>query len=396
MDMIVDVNPFVYSRPISPDDILDRDDETHELLRKAVGGHYVRLYAPRKYGKTSLLKRALRDGEAQEGLIPVLVDLYRVNSIADVTIRFERAYARHLKGPIRAKIEELLQRTGLGLSLGAYGISAKIRIDPKAEPLAALHTLLDLPTKLEESGGYRALIAFDEFQDVGKIEDLDGLIRSHIQHHGDLASYVFAGSEPGLMKQLFENKQRPLYGSAVPMRLGRLQNPDIADYVADRFAYTGRGVGEGLGPLLETAEGHPQRVIMLAHHLWEQVPAGQAATLERWVLAHAASLAELKPEFDAMWRGYHSAVEQKTLRSIVAGEGSAYRTAILRRLDLEKSTASAAVERLLDSAEIEAADSGKYRVVDPLYAEWIGKVDDGSDVDGSSGDENAAGVTAAA
>src|SRR5947209_8085394 len=150
--MIVDVNPFVYSRPISPDELLDRDDETHELLRKAVGGHFVRLYAPRKYGKTSLLKRALRDGESDEGLIPVLVDLYRVVSIADVTIRLERAYAKHLKGPIRAKIEALLQKTGLGLSLGAFGISAKIQVDPKAEPLAALHTLLDLPLRLEESG----------------------------------------------------------------------------------------------------------------------------------------------------------------------------------------------------------------------------------------------------
>jgi AAA+ ATPase superfamily predicted ATPase len=377
--MILDVNPFVYSRPISPDELLDRDDETHELLRKAVGGHFVRLYAPRKYGKTSLLKRALRDGEAQEGLIPILVDLYRVNSLADVTIRVERAYAKHLKGTIRAKVEDLLQRTGLGLSLGAYGISAKIQIDPKAQPLAALHALLDLPTKLEQSGGYRAYIAFDEFQDVSKVEDLDGLIRSHIQHHGDVASYVFAGSEPGLMKQLFENKERPLYGSAVPMRLGRLQDPDIADYVADRFAGTKRSVGEALGPLLETAKGHPQRVIMLAHHLWEQVATGDAATLEHWERAHAAALAELRPEFDATWRGYQSAVKQKTLRSIVAGDGSAYRTAILKRLELEKSTASAAVERLLESADIEEADARKYRVVDPLYAEWIADVDAGTD-----------------
>src|SRR5215831_13182283 len=133
LDVLTDVNPFVYSRPVAPDDVIDRDEEVDQLLRAAAGGHYVRLYAPRKYGKTSLLKRALRDGEQQEGLIPVLVDLYRVNSLADVTIRFERAYARHLKGSIRSKVEELLQRTGLGLSLGAYGISAKIQIDPRAE-----------------------------------------------------------------------------------------------------------------------------------------------------------------------------------------------------------------------------------------------------------------------
>lgn len=377
--MIEDVNPFVYSRPVAPEDVLDRDQETHELLTKAVGGHYVRLYAPRKYGKTSLLKRALRDAERQEGLIPILVDLYRVNSLADVTIRFERAYAKHLKGAIRARVEELLQRTGLGLSLGAYGIGAKIQIDPKAEPLAALHALLDLPTKLEQSGGYRAYIAFDEFQDVDKIEDLDGLIRSHIQHHGEVASYVFAGSEPGLMKQLFESKERPLYGSAVPLRLGRLEDADIAGYVADRFTQTGRSVGEGLGPLLDAAKGHPQRVIMLAHHFWEKVPSGEAGDLERWERAHAAATAELAPEFDALWRGYTSPADQKTLRSVVAGDGSAFLESSLKRLELDKSTARSALHRLLDSADIEPAGPRKYRVVDPLYADWIAKLDSGVD-----------------
>ncbi len=379
--MITDVNPFVYSRPVGPEDIVDRDEETRELLRYVVGGHFVRLYAPRKYGKTSLLKRALRDGERQEGLIPILVDLYRVVSIADVTIRFERAYAKHLKGALRAKVEEFLQRTGLGLSLGAYGISARIQVDPKAEPLAALHTLLDLPLRLEQGGGFRAFVALDEFQDVDKIPDLDGLLRSHIQHQGDVASYVFAGSEPGLMKQLFEDKDRPLYGSAVPLRLGRLQDADIAAHVADRFAQTGRGVGEALGPLLEAAQGHPQRAIMLAHHLWQRVAPRQTATLADWGAAHAACLRELEPEFDARWRSYPSSTEQKALRSIIAGGGSAYRQAVLRRLELEKPTAQHAVRRLLDVADVEPDGPGRYRVVDPLYAEWIARVDAGTPVD---------------
>src|SRR5947208_5339175 len=172
--MLVDINPFVYSHPLSPDDIIDRELETRALLANAVGGHYVRLYAPRKYGKTSLLQRVLRDGEREEGLIPVLVDLYRVVSLADVTVRLERAYARHLKGALRSRVDEFLQRTGIGLSLGVTGISARIQLDPKADPLPALHTLLDLPARLEVSGGYRALIAFDEFQDVCKIPNLDG------------------------------------------------------------------------------------------------------------------------------------------------------------------------------------------------------------------------------
>ncbi len=367
--MIGDINPFVYSHPISPDDIIDREAETRELLVNAVGGHYVRLYAPRKYGKTSLLQRALRDGEREEGLVPVLVDLYRVVSLADVTVRLERAYARHLKGAIRARVDQFLQRTGIGLSLGVTGISARIQLDPKADPLPALHALLDLPLRLEQSGGYRALIAFDEFQDIQKVPDLDGLLRSHIQYHGDVASYVFAGSEPGLMEQLFEDRDRPLYGSAVPMRLGRLRPEDVGAYVAERFVQTGREVGDALGPLLQSAGGHPQRAMLLAHRLWAVIPAGGLATLDDWDTAHAAALAELGAEFDAEWRHLDTS-SQKTLRSLVEGEGSPYRGDVLRRLALTKDMVRKALPRLTASALIERHDD-RHEIVDPLFAEWI-------------------------
>src|SRR3954467_2562752 len=254
--MITDVNPFIYSHPIAPEDIIDRDEETKRLLTAAVGGHYVRLYAPRKYGKTSLRRRVLRDGEQQERMIPILVDLYGVLSVADVAIRFERAYARQLKGKLRARIEEFLQSTGLGLSLGALGVSARLQLDPRTDPLPALHALLDLPLRLEEGGGFRALIVLDEFQDIAKVRELDALIRSHIQFQGEVASFVFAGSEPGLMRELFEDGERPLYGQAVPMRLGRLADADIAGYIIGRFRETERSVGEASNPLLATARGH--------------------------------------------------------------------------------------------------------------------------------------------
>src|ERR671911_1696607 len=135
--MITDTNPFVYSRPIAPDEVIDRDDETQKLLEWAVGGHYVRLFAPRKFGKTSLLGRVLRDGERQEGLVPVLVDLYGVLSVADVTVRVERSYARQLKGRLRARVDQLLQSTGLGLSLGAMGVGARLQHEPRSDPLPA-------------------------------------------------------------------------------------------------------------------------------------------------------------------------------------------------------------------------------------------------------------------
>jgi hypothetical protein len=373
--MIEDVNPFVYSRPVPPEDVVDRDTEVSELLRNVVGGHYVRLYAPRKYGKTSLLTRALHDGGRSEGLIGVLVDLYRVASIADVTVRLERAYAKHLRGELRGRVESFLQRTGVGLSLGAFGISARLQVDPARDPLPALHALLDLPLRLEASGGFRALVVFDEFQDIGRIDGLDGLLRSHIQHQGEVASYVFAGSEPGLMRLLFETKDRPLYGSAVPMRLGRLADADLAEYVARRFDASGRSVGEALNPMLQLAAGHPQRAMLLAHRLWAEVAPGAEATLEDWHTAHAAAMRELEPEFDAQWRGL-DASGQKTLRAIVLGDGSPYRAAALRRLDLTKDVVRRALPRLGATAEIEERPTGGYAIVDPLFAAWVDRLND--------------------
>ncbi len=363
-----DANPFVYSRPVGPDDVIDRDEETAELLSAAAGGHYVRLYAPRKYGKTSLLQRVLRDAERDAGMVPVLVDLYGVLSLADVTIRVERAYARQLKGQWRARVDDFLKSTGLGLSLGALGIGVKLQIEADADPLPALHALLDLPLRLGGDGA-RALVVFDEFQDVLKVAGLDAVLRSHIQYQGDVASYVFSGSEPALMRQLFEERERPLYGQAVPMRLERLADADIAAYVVERFRATGRGVGDALTPLLTAADGHPQRAMLLAHRVWEEVAERKEAALAEWTRAFERTLLDLEPEFDARWQRL-SVTEQKAVRAVLAGGGSPYRERVLGRLDLSKSSAQQALKNLAARAEVETARR-RYAPVDPLFALWI-------------------------
>jgi uncharacterized protein len=372
---ITDVNPFVYSRPIPPDDVIDRDDETAALLQAVVGGHYVRLYAPRKYGKTSLLRRVLREAERSEGMTTVLVDLYGVLSLADVAVRIERAYAAQLKGGLRARIDEFLQRTGLGLSLSALGIGVRLQIDPRTDPLPALHALLDLPLKLEQEGGYRALVVFDEFQDITKLPGIDAIVRSHIQHQGEVASYVFAGSEQGLMKQLFEEKERPLYGQAVPVRLGRLPSSDIAAYIVDRFKQTGRSAGEAVNPLVQTAAGHPQRAMLLAYRLWDVVEPQATATLADWEDALSTTMIELRPEFEAHWQRF-TQVEQKSLRAIVEGQGATLRTHVLARLDADKSSVSRALKRLESAGEVEVID-GRTVLVDPLFALWLERLSSG-------------------
>ena len=227
--MITDVNPFIYSHPLAPDDIIDRDEETSGCSTAAVGGHYVRLYAPRKYGKTSLLAPRPPRRRAAGGADP------------DPRRPLRRPLDRRRRDPLRARLRAAAEgedaqrgsrsscRARASASRSARSGSAPGSSSTRArDPLPALHALLDLPLRLEESGGFRALIVLDEFQDITKVKDMDALLRSHIQFQGEVASFIFAGSEPGLMRGLFEDRERPLYGQAVPMRLERLDDADIA------------------------------------------------------------------------------------------------------------------------------------------------------------------------
>jgi hypothetical protein len=146
-----------------------------------------------------------------------------------------------------------------------------VTVDPQAEP--PLVERLALPALLYEKHGTRTLLIFDEFQDIlAAKERADAVIRSEIQHHGDAASYVFAGSHVGMMRELFADRRRAFFGQAGPVDLPPLRPDDVADHLSARFEATGRGVGTALGPLLDTAAGHPQRTMLLAHVLWELTP----------------------------------------------------------------------------------------------------------------------------
>jgi hypothetical protein len=64
------------------------------------------------------------------------------------------------------------------------------------------------------------------------------------------------------------------------------------------------------------------------------------------------------------------------MRAVIAGRGSPYRAEVLGRLELTKDMVRKALPRLTATAEIEA-DGGRHAVVDPLFAEWIERLNRG-------------------
>ena len=109
----------------------------------------------------------------------------------------------------------------------------------KFSPETQAPSLLDrlsLPRRLQERHGRQCAIAFDEFQDVVRVSDaLVGTMRSELEQHGDAAGYIFSGSHPGLMRDLFSDRRHAFFAQAKPIPLPRLGSEDLADYIGARF-----------------------------------------------------------------------------------------------------------------------------------------------------------------
>ena len=366
------MNPFRYSEPVPAAELIDRDEETSTLVETAVSGNNSRLVAPRRYGKTSLLNR-LGDAVAKEGWNAVYVDFFGVLTLADVSARVERAYASQLQGPVAAWFAGFRRRLRPSLRIGADDVvsaDVELALDPAAEP--PLLERLAIPKRMFERTGTRTLVVFDEFQDVLTASDrADAVIRSEIQHHGDAASYVFAGSQLGMMRSLFADKRRALYGQARALDLTPLDPVDVARYVDRRFRETNREIGEAIEPLLDLTRGHPQRTMLLAHLLWERTPAGEEADEERWLDAAGRAMIEVQDELRAIWTGL-SPGQRRVLTAVAENREGIY-AAGRRHGGSRGGSAKAAVDVLLDTGEIhpDPATRTGYRVVDPLLGEWV-------------------------
>jgi len=366
-------NPFRYSEPVPPDELLDRNEEATLLLERAISGNNSRLVAPRRYGKTSLLARVAEDAR-REGWAAVYVDFFGVLTLDDIAQRIERAYAAELQGRLAnwfAGVRRLLRPT-LQVGGGPVPAGVEVTVDPQAEP--PLVERLALPARLHEKHGTRTLVIFDEFQDILAATDrADAIIRAEIQHHGDAASYVFAGSQVGMMRDLFSDRRRAFFGQARPIDLPPLRPDDVADYLSLRFEATGRQIGSALPPLLETANGHPQRTMLLAYVLWELTGEREEATEETWLAAYDRVMREMRDELRALWSGLPTS-QRRVLAAIAGGEEGLY--AAGRRYGGSRGGAvRKAVDTLLDRGEIaeDRASATGLRIVDPLLAAWIGE-----------------------
>jgi len=363
-------SPFVYEEPVEPDALIDRAEELHRLTDRALGARNSRLEGARRYGKTSLLRATLAAVQ-KDGAIPLEVGFLGCVTASDVAERIERAYSAQLDSRLRRWYDGLIRTLSPTVSVAPAGVGVS------AQPRISAPGLLDrlaLPRRIHERTGRLCVIAFDEFQEVLRIDPaLPGVFRSELEGHGKAAAYVFSGSHPGLMRELFNDRRHAFFAQAAPVEVGPLPADELADYIVRRFKDGRRDPGDALGPLLDTAEGHPQRAMLLAHHLYEQLDPGQVGDIDAWVDAVQKARSEGQGEIQVLWESSTS-LERRAMKVI------AQRTVALGSRDADVrfglakgGSAQAAVERLFAAGHVveDQATRTGWRIVDPFLASWL-------------------------
>ncbi len=363
--MSVEINPFRFTAPVGLDDLIDRDAESELLLSTAREANNSRLVAPRRYGKTSLCRRVLGEISAQ-GWTGVYVDFFGVLTIGDIADRIDRAYAASLTGAmsrwfagVRATLGPVSARVGPTSATAAP-------TGGRSVGQAALSDRLDLPLRIHERSGRRVLVVWDEFQEVLAAGNLDAVLRASIQHHGEAASYLFAGSHPGMMNELFGDPRRAFYAQTIPVHLPPLAVEDCAEFVGDRFEATHRDIGDALPGLLAATGGHPQRTMMLAHAVWNRTTHGRRADEETLRAALDTTMTDLDAEFRVSWLALPAS--QRRALSAVSRDEPPY--GVGSTGGSRGGTVRTALTSLIARGDVIVA-GGQHQVVDPLFARWV-------------------------
>lgn len=357
----MDRSPFPYHGPLQPEQVSGRESLARDLAQRIADRRLTALVGPRRYGKTSLLKRVAADLQ-DVGAEPVWVDLYQVTSMADLAGAIDRGLAS-VVGPVSRVLDSIAAT--LSLRLGVLGVQLSRGPRRRPDPVLSLRSLLQV---LVRAGQRRDLfIVFDEFSGIAGVEGGAGVLRTELQHHFQSLGIAFAGSEPSTMRTLFSEHAQPFFAQADLVEIGPLSDDAIRRIIEDGFDRTGRSTGGITSRIVAFADGHPQRAMQLADAIWRLVAPGGAAHLRTWETA----LTEVRISVDAGSERIHSLLpsgQQKTLRA-VASSGSIYGTAA-SLLNLPPGTARNASEALVGAGFLRR-DQRQLSVVDPLLADWL-------------------------
>ncbi|MGD8366889.1 MAG: AAA family ATPase [Desulfobacterales bacterium] len=366
-------NPFNYTSVVSGRAFCNREKELADLLRLLRAGQNVLLYSHRRYGKTSLVQRALEALTAgRPKTAGIVVDLYGTISETEFVKALLQGFSR-----VEPTADRLL-KTAKKLF---HGLRLNVTVDPNtgaanltfAPNPSNPEVLLDnAMTVLERYSKQRKLaVVLDEFQEVAHYAEsgFDKRLRAHIQHHANIA-YVFCGSQRHLLTELFHDRNRAFYRIAETYPIGRIETDAYVSWAKALFAEKRASVDPAVfAEVVARCENHPMYVQQFLFHLWS-CPRPSVDELDR---IEADILQRNRNGYLNIWESL-TLNQKRALKLVSATAGrQMYNAAILQQVGF---TSGSQLKRALDA--LTARDilekNGSYRIQDVLFARWISQL----------------------
>ena len=376
-------NPFVYGEIVTAGAFADREAERAKLAADLEAGQKVFLISPRRYGKSSLIRRVMHT-LARRRILTIEVTVAASSSY----VGFLESYAQALVtadtpvGRLRRWVRELLDaaRPELRIEANAAGDTSvalgfpAVRTARDTARLAA--EVFALPARIAAARKQRLAIALDEFQAIAAFDggSVEHALRAAVQNQREVG-YVFAGSEPSLMERMLEPR-RPFYKAGPVLRLDKIDTAVFAEFLEDRFSAAGTRPEEDIGAaIVELAGNVPYDIQRLAHETWDDVKAAGRKTVGVDDLHRSLTrlLGEHHTMFEEAWQRLTLA-QRAVLRALVLEHGREILSADVRarhRLPAASSVQSAL--QALTREDIVMKEEGRYAVIDSLYREWVAR-----------------------
>lgn len=376
-------NPFVYGEVVPGGAFVDREAELDRLVTDLTDAQKVFLISPRRYGKSSLIRKALTT-LGRRGMLTV-----------EVTVSSYSSYVSFLEGYARAvaSLEPRLDRARSWLAGAITSATPEIRYEPEDTGLGRFavafpavtsardvnrlaNEVFALPGLVAAERKRTVVVALDEFQAVGAFNggSVEHALRAAAQHQRQVG-YVFAGSEPSLMEQMIGPK-RPFYKAGPVIRLQKIPADVFSEFIESRFARSGFRPEAGLGAAIVDLAGNlPYDVQRLAHETWDDVRAsgGRRAGLEELHDTLVRLLDEQDPMFEAIWQRLTLA-QRAVLRAVVLKSGRELLSAETRtRHRLGGASSIQTSLAALVKQDLLIKEGTRYVVVDSLLREWIAR-----------------------
>jgi hypothetical protein len=372
-------NPFRFGALALDEAFTDREVEIGELTADIRNGQDVVLFAPRRYGKSSLIWRVAQQ-LVSDGVLVAQVDLMRAPTREKLAEKLAKAIHDEIASPLLRTRERLRVFSGLR-------IAPSVKIDPEDGSLTfgfdarasrqdiddTLEGLLVLVGRLAAERDRRVALVLDEFQEAPEIAPgLLKLMRSIFQEQPEV-SHVYLGSARHMIERIFNDENEPFWRSAKQRELGPIPRSPFEHYAVEAFALTGKVLDPRISAaVLDITAGHPYATQELLYFLWEETPANGSAEGEMLELALTATLRSEHTHFSLLW-SRAAAAQRRVLQALAVEQpGRPLSGEYRRRHSLPVSATVQTALAALGALELVGRlDRGEYRIVEPFLAEWI-------------------------